>query len=70
MNETHIDFAEFGVGEYVWFLHGKKQEYPGIIIGIEQDEFIVQICTNKKKSEGNDTDLIRGKKEQLRKMYV
>lgn len=60
---------QIGVGDYVYFQYSKKQEFPGKVIGKEKDEFLVEICTNKKKSEGNETETMRGTRSQLRPMF-
>lgn len=69
MNRMHTDH-EFSVGDYVWFMYDKEEEYPGFIKRIDKDEYEVEICLNKKKSEKNELELVRGKKHQLRPMLA
>ncbi|MFF2531426.1 hypothetical protein ACFVS2_21200 [Brevibacillus sp. NPDC058079] len=59
---------ELGVGDYVYFQYGKNQEYPGTIKSISNGVYKVEICTNKKKSEGNEVDIVEGTRDQLRPM--
>jgi hypothetical protein len=58
----------YGIGDYVMFQYAKNQEYPGSIKGKEKDEFIVEICVNRKKSENNEIEIVRGKQGKLRPM--
>lgn len=67
MSQNQHD-TEFRVGDYVWFLYEKKDEYPGIIKKIDKDEYWVEICLNRRKNKGNELELVRGKKHQLRPM--
>jgi acetolactate synthase small subunit len=52
-------------GDFVWFTYETKEVYPGRIVDIEKDTYIVEICTNKKKSSGNELERVKGKREQL-----
>jgi hypothetical protein len=58
---------QFRKGDFVWFTftYDEKEVYPGRIIDVEKDNYIVEICTNKKKSSGNDLEKVKGKKHQL-----
>lgn len=60
---------ELGIGDYVYFRYSKNQEYPGIIRSISNDVYKVEICTNKKKSEGIESDIVEGTRSQLRPMF-
>lgn len=61
---------EFGVGDYVYFQYGKKQEYPAKIVAKKNiNEYKVEVCLNKKKSEGNDVEVMDAKRNQLRSMF-
>lgn len=61
---------DIGVGDYVYFQYGKKQEYPAKVVEKQNaDSYRVEVCLNKKKSEGNDVEVMDAKRSQLRHMF-
>ncbi|WPS85348.1 hypothetical protein SMD22_01590 (plasmid) [Brevibacillus halotolerans] len=64
-----MSINELIIGDYVYFQYGKKQEFPGIIKSISNGIYKVEICINKKKSEGNEVDIVECTRSQLRPMY-
>lgn len=56
---------KFTKGDFVWFTYDTKEVYPGRIVDIEKDDYIVEICINKKKSMNNELERVKGKKHQL-----
>lgn len=57
-------------GDFIWFMYDTKEIYPGRVMRIEKDDYLVEICTNKRKSEGNEVEHVKGKRSQLRSMVV
>lgn len=60
----------FSVGEYIYFWYDKKEKYPGRIISIQNEVYTCEICTNKRKSAGNDLEIVRGSKDKLEKRII
>lgn len=58
----------FTKGDFVWFVDSMKEIYRGRIVSINGDIFKLEICTDKKKSDENELDLVTCKKGQLRKL--
>jgi hypothetical protein len=56
---------QFAKGDFVWFTYETKEVYPGRIVDIVKDDYMVEICINKKKSSGNELEVVKGKKHQL-----
>ncbi|WCF11457.1 hypothetical protein NDS46_31360 (plasmid) [Paenibacillus thiaminolyticus] len=62
---------ELSIGDYVFYLCGKNQEYPGKIVEkISNDEYGLEICVNRKKSEGNEIEIVHAKRNKLRPMLI
>ncbi|WCK56984.1 hypothetical protein PP175_27730 (plasmid) [Aneurinibacillus sp. Ricciae_BoGa-3] len=61
---------EFKKGDFVWFTYDTKEVYPGRIAEIDGDDYTVEICTNKKKSSGNELERVKGKANQLKKRLI
>lgn len=57
---------DFAKGDFVWFTYDTKEDYPGRIVDIEKEDYVVEICLNKKKSMNNELERVKGKKHQLR----
>lgn len=61
---------EFRIGDFVLFQYGKNNVFPGQIKEIEKDEYVIEICVNKKKSEENEVEIVRGRLDQIQPMSV
>lgn len=58
----------FARGDLVIYEYG-KEKYRGIIKDIVDGEYLIEICTNKKKSEENEVEVIRASKSQVRSFF-
>ena len=58
--------GDLRVGDFVSFIYDTKEVYPGRIVRIEGDEYVVEICTNKRKTAENEIELVRGKRDKIR----
>lgn len=60
--------SEFRIGDFVLFQYGKNSTFPGQIKDIENDEYVIEICVNRKKSEANEVEIVRGRLEEIQPM--
>jgi hypothetical protein len=63
--EEGFKLEEFQRGDFVNFTYDTGEVYPGRIIDIDKGEYIVEICTNKRKNSENELEIVRAKKHQL-----
>jgi hypothetical protein len=57
---------EFQRGDFVNFTDDTGEVYPGRIVDIDKkDEYIVEICVNKRKTLENELEIVRAKRNQL-----
>jgi len=55
----------FHKGDFVIVTLETKEKYRGTIKDIEKDNYTIEICTNKRKSEANETDTVTVKENRL-----
>lgn len=60
----------FQKGDFVMVTLETKEKYKGKIQDIVNDEFIIEICTNKRKSEANEVDTVKVKANKLEKALL
>lgn len=60
----------FQKGDFVMVTLETKEKYKGQIKDIIKDEYIIEICTNKRKSEANEVDTVRVKENKLEKVLL
>lgn len=58
----------FQKGDFVIVELQTKEKFKGQIKDIEKDDYIIEICTNKRKSEANEIDTVRAKAEKLERL--
>jgi pyruvate/2-oxoglutarate/acetoin dehydrogenase E1 component len=57
-------------GDFVIVILETKDKYKGQIKDIIKDEYIIEICTNKRKSEENEVDIVRVKADKLERVLL
>lgn len=60
----------FQKGDFVMVTLETKEKYKGQIKDIIKDEYIIEICTNKRKSEANEIDKVQVKANKLEKVLL
>lgn len=63
--EEGFKLEEFQRGDFVNFTYDTGDVYPGRIVDIDKDEYIVEICINKRKNSENELEIVRAKRHQL-----
>lgn len=58
----------FQKGDFVIVTIDTKEKFKGQVKDIEKNEYIIEICTNKRKSEANELDMVRAREEDLEKV--
>lgn len=55
-------------GDFVYYEYDTKEIFPGRVVDIDKKrgKFIVEICTNKKKSMKNELETVECSRSQLR----
>lgn len=57
----------FHKGDFVIVTLETKEKYRGTIKEIQKDDYIIEICTNKRKSEANEVEFVTVKANRLEK---
>lgn len=57
---------EINIGDFIVFQDCTKETYPGRVIKIQNDgKVLIEICINKRKTDGNNTEIVECFASQL-----
>jgi hypothetical protein len=60
----------FQKGDFVWFFYDARERYPGRVLKADKDGYQLEICYNRRKSEGNDLGLVKAKAVQIQPIFT